>query len=151
MPFLRSAPSVFFEDSELRDLVAEFSERVRRDQRVRGAMDRLIGNRWLDAEQGAEAFLNSTLFLEARPEVDADFLERAVHILRPAEIDALAEIMLDCALVAFPVQSAGAIVEVANMLAGAIKTVAASEARERRDQLIKVHSRLSAGTLMNRF
>ena len=151
MPFLRSAPSVFFEDSELRDLVAEFSERVRRDRRVRAAMDRLIGNRWLDAEQGTENFLKATLFLEALPEVDADFLERAVRILGPAEIDALADIMLDCALVAFPVQSAGAIVEVANMFAEAIRTVTLSDGRARKDQLMKVHSRLKAGTLMNRF
>jgi hypothetical protein len=151
MPYLRSAPSVFFEHSELRGLVAEFSERVRRDQRVRAAMDRLIGNRWLDAEQAAETFLSATLFLEACPEVDAGFLERAVHVLGPAEINALAEIMLDCALVAFPMQSAGAIFEVANMLAEAIKAAAASDKRERRHQLMKLHSRLSAGTLMNRF
>jgi hypothetical protein len=48
-------------------------------------------------------------------------------------------------------QSAGAIFEVANMLAEAIKAAAASDKRERRDQLMKLHSRLSAGTLMNRF
>ena len=150
MPFLISAPSVFFEDSELRALIAQFSERVRRDTRVRPAMDRLIGNRWYEAEQGAETFLLATLFLEERPEVDLDFLARAVQILGPDEIDALAEIMLECALVAFPLQSAAAIVEIAEMLAGAIKAAAVSRGTARRRLLNQVYSRLSAGTLMSR-
>lgn len=150
MPFLTSAPSVFFEDSELRALIAEFSERVRRDSRVRPAMDQLIGNGWHEAEQRTEAFLFATLFLEERPEVDSDFLARAVQILGPNEIDALAEIMLECALVAFPLQSAAAIVEIAEMLAGAIKAVAVSRGAARRHLLNQVYSRLNAGTLMSR-
>lgn len=151
MPFLTSAPSVFFDDSELRALIAEFSERVRRDGRVRPAMDRLIGNRWHEAERGAESFLIATLFLEERPDVDSDFLARAVQVLRPDEIDVLADIMLECALVTFPLQSAAAIVEVAEMLASAIKAVVVSRGTARPHRLNEVYSRLNAGMLMSRF
>jgi hypothetical protein len=151
MPFLPSAPSVFLEDCELRAVLADFSERIRRDGRVRPAMDRLVGNRWLEAEQNAEAFLHATLFLEALPEVDTDFLARAVEVLGPTEIDALAEIMLECALVGFPLQSAAAIIEVTQMLADAIKVVAASAGVARQRRLDEISARLSAGALMSRF
>jgi hypothetical protein len=151
MPFLTSAPSVFFDDSELRDLIAEFSERVRRDVRVRPAMDRLIGNRWHEAEQGAEDFLLATLFLEERPLVSSEFLGKAIQVLGPGEIDTLSEIMLECALLTFPLQSAAAICEVAHMLATAIKIVAVSEGSARQLKFNEFCSRLTAGTLMGRF
>ncbi|HEV2515825.1 MAG TPA: hypothetical protein VGV07_11285 [Devosia sp.] len=132
-------------------MLADFSERVRADARVRPAMTRLVGNRWLEAEQSAEAFMSATLFLDEQPDVDPVFLERAVQLLGPAEIDALAEIMLECAMVAFPLQSAAAITEVTEMLASTVRAVATSEGQARQDQLERVYSRLSAGTLMNRF
>ncbi len=151
MPSLVSAPSVYFEDSEIRALVVEFSERLRRDPRVRPALDRLVGNRWLEAEQNAESFLTAMLFLTARPIVDRDFLVRAVEILEQDEIDAIAEIMLDCALLAFPLQSAAAVVEVVEMLANAIASVASCEKVLQPQRLDDVYSRLSTGTLMGRF
>lgn len=151
MPFLVSAPSIYFDESEIRDLVAEFSERLRRDGRVRPALDRLVGNRWFEAEQNAEKFLAATLFMTDRPEVDRDFLLRAVEVLGHEEIDVLAEIMLDCALAAFPLQSAAAIAEVSEMLAETMSAVIAGEDRDRQQRLSKVYSRLSSGTLMGRF
>jgi hypothetical protein len=151
MPFLVSAPSVYFDESEIRELVAEFSERLRRDKRVRPALDRLVGNRWFEAEQNAETFLVETLFLTKRPDVDRDFLTRAVEVLGRDEIDAMAEIMLDCALLTFPLQSAAAVAEVSEMLANAIKSVALCEGAVRSQRLNDVYSRLSAGTLMGRF
>lgn len=151
MPFLPSAPSVYIEDFELRAMIADFSERIRRDVRVRPAMDRLVGNQWHEAEQGAEAFLSATLFLNEPLHVDSDFLERVVQLLGPTEIDALAEIMLDCALLAFPLQSAAAIVEVTEMLACAISSVVVDKSYARRDRLASIYSKLRAGALMNRF
>jgi hypothetical protein len=142
---------VYFEDSEIRALVTEFSERLRRDPRVRPALDRLVGNRWLEAEQSAESFLNATLFLTGRPAVDRDFFAQAVEILGQAEIDAMAETMLDCALLTFPLQSAAAVVEVTEMLATAIGSVALCEEVVRPQRLNDVYSRLSTGTLMSRF
>jgi hypothetical protein len=151
MPFLVSAPSVYFDDSEIGELVAEFSERLRRDRRVRPALDRLVGNRWFEAEQSAEVFLAATLFLTDRPDVDRDFLARAVEILGPDEIDAMAEIMLDCALLTFPLHSAAAVAEVSEMLAKAIRSVAVCEAPARPQRLNDIYSKLRAGTLMGHF
>ena len=151
MPSLVSAPSVYFEDSEIRALVAEFSERLRSDPRVRPALDRLVGNRWLEAEQHAESFLAATLFLTDRPTVDRDFLAKAVEILGQDEIDVIAEIMLDCALLSFPLQSAAAVIEVTEMLADAIGSVASSKGVVPRQHLNDVYSRLSNGTLRGRF
>lgn len=83
--------------------------------------------------------------------MDSDFLARAIQVLGPNEIDALAEIMLECALGTFPMQSAAAIVEVAEILASAIKAVAVSQGAAWRHRLNEVYSRLNAGTLMSRF
>jgi hypothetical protein len=151
MPFLISAPSVYFDESEIRELVAEFSERLRRDRRVRPALDRLVGNRWFEAEKNAETFLVATLFSTDRPDVDRDFLTRAVEVLGRDEIDAMAEIMLDCALLTFPLQSAAAVAEVSEMLANAMRSVALCEGAVRPQRLNDLCARLSAGTLMARF
>ena len=72
MPFPPFAPSVYFEEADLVSLVAEFSERVRRNPVLRPAMDRLVGNQWEEAEAATAAFLRATLFLERRPDVDGD-------------------------------------------------------------------------------
>jgi hypothetical protein len=151
MPSLVSAPSVYFEGSEIRALVAEFSERLRRDQRVRPALDRLIGNHWFEAEQNAETFLVATLFSTNLPDVDWEFLSRAIEVLGRDEIDAMAEIMLECALLTFPLQSAAAVIEVSEMLANAIGSVASCEGAVRPQRLNDVYSRISTGTLMGRF
>lgn len=151
MPFPPFAPSIFFEDDELRALMADFSERLRADARVRPVLDRLIGNCWLEAEQGAEAFLRAALFLETLPAVDQDWLTRAVQLLGPTEIERLSDIMLDCSLATFPLHGAAAVIEVTERLAESIKAIVTVCGAERERRLFEISSRLSAGALMNRF
>lgn len=149
MPFPPFAPSVYFEEAELAALVAEFSERVRRNPDLRPALDRLVGNRWEEAEAAAGSFLRATLFLEQRPDVDGDWLAKSIRTLDVASIDQLADILLDCALVVLPLHSAAVVAEVSDALARLLKDVLAHDGAMRQRLLLRMQSRLAAGALMS--
>ncbi|KRA43203.1 hypothetical protein [Devosia sp. Root635] len=149
MPFPPFAPSVYFDEADLAALVAEFSERVRRNPTLRPAMDRLVGNRWEEAEAAAASFLQATLFLEKRPDVDGDWLARSIRMLDAATIDQLTDILLDCALVVLPLHSAAVVAEVSDALARLLKDVVIHDGVMRQRLLLKVQSRLAAGALMS--
>lgn len=151
MPFPPFAPSVFFDEADIDTLAAEFSERVRRNPLLRPAMDGLVGNRWEDAEMAMGGFLRATLFLQERPAVDGDWLARAVRMLDDTAIDLLADILLDCALVALPLHSAAVVAEICEQLARLLKSVAAEDGVAQQRLLLRARARLSAGALMNRF
>lgn len=151
MPFPPFAPSVFFDEADIDTLAAEFSERVRRSPLLRPAMDGLVGNRWEDAEAAMGGFLRATLFLQERPAVDGDWLARAVRMLDDAAIDLLADILLDCALVALPLHSAAVVAEISEQLARLLKSVATEDGVAQQRLLLRARARLSAGALMNRF
>lgn len=150
MPFPPFAPSVYFDDADIAAFVAEFSERVRRNGPLRAAMSQLVGNRWHDAELGMADFMAATLFMNHRPAFDADWLVATIRLLDADAIDSLAEIMLDCALVVFPLHSAAVMAEVADRLAEAVKQVLAVEGVARQKRLLETHARLTAGALMSR-
>ncbi|KQX38138.1 hypothetical protein ASD04_10960 [Devosia sp. Root436] len=149
MPFPPFAPSVYFDEADLAALIAEFSERVRRNPDLRPAMDRLVGNRWEEAEAAASSFLQATLFLERRPNVDGDWLAKSIRTLDGATIDGLADILLDCALVVLPLHSAAVVAEVSDALARLLKDVVIYDGVMRQRLLLKVQSRLAAGALMS--
>lgn len=149
MPFPPFAPSVYFDDTDLAALIAEFSERVRRSPALRPTMDRLVGNRWEEAETAAASFLRATLFLEKRPDVDGNWLATSIRTLDAATIDQLADILLDCALVVLPLHSAAVVAEVSDALARLLKDVLAHDGVTRQRLLLKVQSRLAAGALMS--
>ena len=150
MPFPPFAPAVFFEESDLDALISEFSERVRRSHALRPSMDRLVGNRWEEAEAAASSFLRATLFLEQRPQVNGDWLARSVRLLDGDTIELLADILLDCALVVLPLQSAAVVAQIGEQLAYLLKDVAGRKGVARQRLLLKVQSRLAAGALMSR-
>lgn len=151
MPFPPFAPSVFFDDADIEALIEAFSERVRHSADLRPAMDALVGNRWEDAEHAARSFLATTMLLDGRPDIDGDFLARAVRVLDAESIDGLSDILLECALVALPLSSAAAIAEVGSALARLLKGVVAQQGVARQRLLLKARARLEAGALMNRF
>ncbi|WP_332702196.1 hypothetical protein [Devosia sp.] len=151
MPFPPFAPSAFFDEADIDALATEFSERVRRSPLLRPAMDGLIGNRWEDAEAAMGGFLRATLFLEQRPEVDGDWLARSVRLLDGEAIDQLADILLDCALVALPLHSAAVVAEISEQLARLLKGVVSEDGVAQQRLLLRARTRLMAGALMNRF
>lgn len=150
MPNPTFAPSLYIDEADIDALVMELSERLRRNPSLRPAMDGLIGNRWEEAETAAGAFLRATLFQERLPEVDGNWLARSIRLLDAQAIDHLADVLLDCALVAFPLQGAGVIGEIGDELACMLKAVAAQDGAARQRLLIKARVRLAAGALMNR-
>ena len=148
MPFPPFAPAVFFEEADLDALISEFSERVRRSPALRPAMDRLVGNQWEEAEAAAASFLRATLFLERRPDVDGDWLAKSIRTLDASDIDLLADILLDCALVVLPLHSAAVVAEVSDALARLLKEAVGHDGVLRQRLLLKMQSRLAAGALM---
>ena len=116
-----------FDDPDIDALAAEFSERVPRSPFLRPAMDELVGNRWEDAEAVIAGFLRATLFLDKRPEVDGDWLARSVRTLNGEAIDLLADILLNCALVAVPLHSAAVFAEISEQLARLLKSVVSQD------------------------
>jgi hypothetical protein len=150
MPFPPFAPSLYFDEADIDALVAEFSERVRRNPSLRPAMNALIGNSWEQAEAAAGAFLRATLFLEKRAEVDGNWLARSMRMLDAETIDCLGDILLDCALVSLPLHSAGLVAEVGDELVRMFKCVVAQDGVARQRLLLQARSRLAAGALMSR-
>jgi hypothetical protein len=150
MPCPPFAPSIYFEDADIDALVQEFSERVRRDQTLRPFLDLLVGNQWEQAEQVVTEFLHATLFLQWRPQVDADWLARAAQELSLPALNRLGEILLDCALVALPLHSAAIIAEIGDALARFLGDVVSREGAAREVVLAALYDRLRSGALMSR-
>ena len=149
MPFLMSSPVLFVDDDELVACLEMFSDRIRQDAVLRPALDRLVGNRWADAEQQAYILFHSTLFGDGRPKIDANWLARAVRLLRPDEVDRLEDILLACVLETFPINSAGDVFEIAAELASTLKSIIVTDGLERQRLLLRAHTRLNAGALLS--
>lgn len=150
MPNPTFAPSLYIDEADIDALVMELSERIRRNPSLRPAMDGLIGNRWEEAEAAAGAFLRATLFQERLPDIDGNWLARSLRLLDAQAIDSLGDVLLDCALIAFPLQGAGVIGEIGDELALMLKGVVAQDGVARQQSLLKARARLAAGALMSR-
>lgn len=151
MSVLMSGRALFVDDDELAACIEMFSERMRRDAVLRPAMQLLIGNRWADAEKQAHRLFHASLFRDASPNVDANWLARAVRVLQPDEVDLTVDILLSCILETFPIDSAGEICEIATELANTLKAIIATDGLERQRRLLHTHNRLNAGALLSGF
>jgi hypothetical protein len=151
MSFLMSGPALFVDDDELAACIEMFSARVRLDAVLRPAMDLLVGNRWADAEKQAHRLFHASLFRDAAPNVDANWLARAVRVLQPGEVDRTVDILISCILETFPLDSAGEICEIATELANTLKAIIATDGLERQRRLLHTHIRLNAGALLSSF
>jgi hypothetical protein len=149
MPFSPLAPAIFFDEDDIAGLIVALSERLRRDPRVRSVMDRLVGNRWYEAEQEIGAFLSASILMSAPPTIDFDWLARAMGVLTPDDIDALADILLAAALTAFPLHSAAVVSEICDRLVELARWIVGADSEERRQRLVEVHDRIRAGALMS--
>ena len=146
---LLTSPVVFLDDDELAACVEMFSERIRSDALLRPALDRLVGNRWADAERQAYRMFHATLFRDECPQVEANWLARAARVLSPDQVDRLADILLSCVFETFPVHTAGDLCDIATELANTLKSIIATDGLERQRRLLKMHARLNAGALLN--
>ncbi|WP_421462389.1 hypothetical protein [Aurantimonas sp. NFXS3] len=149
MPCSPFAPSIYFDDADLDAFAREFSERIRADSTLRPVFNRLIGNRWEDAELAITDFLRASLFLRSNPRIDAIWLARAVQDLNLATLDRLGDILLDCALATLPLHSAAVIAEISNALARLLGDVVSVEGAGRQKRLQYLYVRLRSGALMS--
>jgi len=151
MPFSPLDPSTYFDDADLAVLVALFSDRVRREPALHASLNRLVGNRWEQAEQRLDALFRAALTLTSLPQVDRDWLSLATQLLGSSELRLLADLMLDCAMVAFPLQSASLIVEISERLGELVESISQCDGAERQSRLAAACDRLASGALMNGF
>ena len=151
MSFLLSGPILFVDEDELVVCIELFSERIRRDVILRPTLDRLVGNRWGDAEAQAYSLFHATLFWDARPQIDPNWLARAARLLKSDEEDRLSEMLLACILETFPIDSAGELCEIATELAITLKAIISTDGLERQRQLLRTYARLNAGALLSSF
>lgn len=149
MSILLSRPIQFVDDDEIKACIEMFSERIRQDATVRPALDRLVGNRWEDAEQEVHSLFHATLFGDACPNIDANWFARAARVLKPDEVDRLTDTLLSCILETFPIDSTGDLYEIATELANTLKAIMATDGLERQRQLLRTHARINAGALLN--
>jgi hypothetical protein len=141
---------VFFVDREdLEAVVLEFSERVRRDAGLRPALDRLVGNRWGEAEQTALGFLGDGVFGDKTTEVDIDVLALATSLFDATDVWRVEEILLDCALVCLPLHSAARISAVAEEFGRALRAIMALDGGARQRLLVRTRASLASGALLS--
>ena len=150
MPCPVFAPSIYFDDSDLEALAREFSERIRGDAALRPVLDRLVGNRWEDAELAIIEFLHASLFMRCHSGIDEDWLIRAAYDLDVVTLDLLRDTLIDCAFVALPLHSAAVIAEISDALARLLGDVVSLEESDRKRDLQYLSERLRPGALMNR-
>ncbi len=62
MPHLPNDTSVYLDEDMIHDLVTAFSDLLRRNRELRPWLDRTIGNRWYDFEQGFAELMTRTLW-----------------------------------------------------------------------------------------
>jgi truncated hemoglobin YjbI len=122
MPCLPHDPSILIEEDTIAELVAEFSDRLRRSQRLRPLFDRLVGNRWLDFEEQIAAFWTRVLLQDPTDPRQVDEALHAVAGLGADDIAALAAIWLESCLAVFPFHAAASVTELAERIERVIQT-----------------------------
>lgn len=122
MPCLPHDPSIFIEEDTILELVAEFSDRLRRSQQLRPIFDRLVGNRWLDFEEQMAAFWTRVLLQAPTDPRQIDEAVHAVATLGANDITALAAVWLDACLSVFPLHAAASVTELAERIERVIHT-----------------------------
>ena len=140
---------MFFEREEMQALTDEFSDRLRRDPELAPVLTRLVGNRWAAAEAAFRYFLQSQLFGDARPQLNAEELKRAIGVLDASSIDRLVEVLLASALYCLPLHSAARIDEVGEEISRLLKSLLEHDGEARSEQIAAAFGKLSAGALQS--
>ncbi|MBD8064808.1 hypothetical protein IC608_04875 [Devosia sp. PTR5] len=149
MSFLLSAPIRFFDEDQLEEFAEFFSDRVRRDKTLSGALVLLIGNRWAHAETAFTCLMKSTLLAEGGTPVDINWLAKLARTLSPEHIEQLSDIFVDCAFQLFPVNVAADFVELSSELAISLQALVNAQGLEQQRRLLRLRDELKAGALMS--
>jgi hypothetical protein len=151
MPGLPHAPSIYLDDEDLGALCREVSERLRRHQRLRSLLDRLIGNRWEDFEAGLGTVLGASLFETGGVDIDLSWLSEFRDEIGAPEIEAVREVFLDACLIGFPLYAASAVNDIGDRLGELIGDMLTQTTPESFDvRMRQVQASLRAGALLSR-
>ncbi|WP_157089725.1 hypothetical protein [Bosea sp. WAO] len=104
-------PSIFVDDDILRDIAESLSERLRRHRRLRGGLDRIIGNRWQEFEDDFARFLGALLFQTGEHGGAIVALHEAFPALEPDHVRDACEVFMEAALEVLPFHAAASLSE----------------------------------------
>ncbi len=103
--------SIFVDDDILREIVQSLSERLRRHRRLRGGLDRVIGNRWEEFEQAFGHFLGALLLQTGEQGGGIIALHEAFPELAPDHVRDACEVFMEAALEVLPFHAAASLSE----------------------------------------
>lgn len=126
MPCLPHDPSIFVEDETVAELVAAFSDRLRRSEQLRPMLKRLVGNSWWAFEEQIAAFWMRVLLQAPTDPCQVDEALTAVATLEPDEVSTLSSIWLEACLAVFPFHAAASVAELAERIERVVQTALAS-------------------------
>lgn len=104
-------PSIFVDDDILHEIVQSLSERLRRHRRLRGGLDRIIGNRWQEFEDSFARFLGALLLQTGEQGGGIVALYEAFPELEPDHVRDACEVFMEAALEVLPFHAAASLSE----------------------------------------
>ncbi len=125
MPCLPHDPSIYLDESTVSELVIDFSMRLRRNAALRTVLNRLVGNRWLEFEQGFGRICESILLQQ---EMEEDLIDVFFAHFDALSADDLAEaggVFLDACLASLPLHAAASVNELFEKAAEVLYTALA--------------------------
>lgn len=140
-----------FDETDLSQLVIEFSDRLRRDTQLRPALDRLVGNHWAEAEGAALALLTASLLNKSLPQVDIEAVHRASQHLSLAHLQRLKDIFIESAMVCLPMDSAAQVSEIGYELTERLSEIVCASGLRRQKLTLSLRQTLASGALLNGF
>ena len=104
-------PSIFVDDDILHEIVQSLSERLRRHRRLRGGLDKVIGNRWQEFEEGFARFLGALLLQTGEQGGGIVALHEVFPELAPDHVRDACEVFMQAALEVLPFHAAASLSE----------------------------------------
>lgn len=145
MPCLPFDPSVYLESEDISQFAADVCERLRASDGLRPLLNRCVGNRWQEFEQGLANTMAGELFSEAPRVPELEWL------LLPEAAQAVLEEgyghILDSCLACFPLHAAATLIDLADNWAAALQSVARQPSPGRAIALAHLQQRIAAGAM----
>lgn len=100
----------------LHEIVTLLSDRLRSHPRLRGALDRIVGNRWQEFEEGLEQFLSALMARTGDHGGGILALYEAFPELTPAHVMDACDLFMETAMTVLPLHSAASLAELSDSI-----------------------------------